>query len=65
MKRALFDARCLSREPTLSHRISRGGGRGVVARPGLEPRASRLPCEHFASRATEPLGRPLILTCNL
>ena len=29
-----------------------------MARRGLEPRASRLPCEHSANWATKPLGWP-------
>ena len=56
-KHALFDAYFPSREPTLSHQCHRRGK--IVARPGVEPRASRLPCEHSANWATEPLGRPL------
>ena len=31
--------------PTLSHQMSQGRKKNV-ARPGLEPRVSRLPCEH-------------------
>ena len=38
----VFDARSPSRQPTMSHQMSRGGG-GIVARSGLEPRASRYP----------------------
>ena len=41
-KHALFDARYPSREPTLSHQMSQGRKK-IVARPGLEPRASRYP----------------------
>ena len=57
-RHALFDARCHSRESTLSHQMSQG--RKIVTRPGLEPMASRLPCEHSAHWVNEPRGRPLI-----
>ena len=41
----VFDARCPSRQPTMSHQMSRvgGGGGGIVVRSGLEPRTSRYP----------------------
>ena len=38
----VFDARCPSRQPTMSHQMSRVGG-GIVVRSGLEPRTSRYP----------------------
>ena len=53
-----FDARCPSREPP-HWPPNVTGEENIVARPGLEPRASRLPCEYSANWATEPHGRPL------
>ena len=65
-ERTLFDAHCPSREPTQSHQMSQGREK-IVARPGFEPRACRLPCEHSANRDTKPLGHPLMdgwMTCD-
>ena len=40
-RHVVFDARSPSRQPTMSHQMSRrGGGGGIVVRSGLEPRAS-------------------------
>ena len=39
----VFDARSPSRQPKMSHQMSRVGGGGIVVRSGLEPRASRYP----------------------
>ena len=39
-RHVVFDARSPSRQPTMSHQMSRGG---IVVRSGLEPRASRYP----------------------
>ena len=41
-RHVVFEARSPSRQPTMSHQMSRGGG-GIVVRSGLEPRASRYP----------------------
>ena len=41
-RHVVFDARSPSRQPTMSHQMSRGVG-GIVDRSGLEPRASRYP----------------------
>ena len=59
-RRALFDACGPSREHTLSNQMSQMEENNV-ARPELEPRASRLPCEH-CQQSCEPLGRPLTYT---
>ena len=46
-RHVVFDACSPSRQPTMSHQMSRrgggGGGGGIVVRSGLEPRASRYP----------------------
>ena len=41
-RHVVFEARSPSRQPTMSHQMSRrgGGGGGIVVRSGLEPRAS-------------------------
>ena len=38
------------------------GRKKHMARPGLEPRTSRRPCEHSDHWATEPHGRPLTIS---
>ena len=44
--------------PTLSHQMSQGRKRHM-ARPGLEPRTSRKPCEYSDHWAIGPHGRPV------
>ena len=46
---------------TLSHQMSQGRKKHM-ARPGLEPRTSRIPCEHSDHWATEPHGRPVTIS---
>ena len=46
--------------PTLSHQMSQGREKHM-ARSGLEPRTSRIPCKHSAHWATEPHGRPVTI----
>ena len=36
-----------------------------MARSGLEPRTSRIPCEHSDHRASEPHGRPVTISLCL
>ena len=61
-RHVVFDARSPSRQPTMSHQMSRrGGGGGVVVRSGLEPRASRYPWDNWG---VEPYGRPLTFGCE-
>ena len=38
------------------------GRKKHTARPGLEPRTSRIPCEHSDDWATEPHGRPVTIS---
>ena len=38
------------------------GRKKHMARPGLEPRTSRIPCEHSDHWATEPHGRPVTIS---
>ena len=45
-------------EPTLSYQMPQERKKHM-ARPGLEPRTSRIPCEHSNHWATEPHGRPV------
>ena len=40
------------------------GRKKHMARPGLEPRTSRIPCEHSDHWATEPHGRPVTYGIN-
>ena len=47
--------------PTLATKCHRGGKKHT-ARPGLEPRTSRRPCEHSDHWATEPHGRPATIS---
>ena len=42
------------------HQMSQGRKKHM-ARPGLEPRTSRIPCEHSEYWATEPHGRPVTI----
>ena len=44
--------------PTLSHQLSQGR-KNLMARRGLEPRTSRIPCEQSDHCTTEPNGRPV------
>ena len=46
--------------PTLSHQMSQGKKKHM-ARPGLEPRTSRRPCEQSDHWATKPHSRPVTL----
>ena len=43
------------------HQMSQGRKKHM-ARPGLEPRTSRIPCEHSDHWATEPNGRPVTIS---
>ena len=41
-------------------------GKKHMARPGLEPRTSRIPCKHSDHWATEPHGRPMTISpCSI
>ena len=46
---------------TLSHQMSQGRKKHM-ARPGLEPRTSLIPCEHSGHWATEPQSRPVTIS---
>ena len=47
--------------PTLSHQMSQERKKHM-AWLGLEPRTSRIPCEHSDHWVTEPHGRPVIIS---
>ena len=52
--------------PKLTLNISMSQGRKKhTARPGLEPRTCRIPCEHSDHWDTEPYGRPVTISLCL
>ena len=57
---------CVNKCHTISYNSSRlcetQGWKKNVARPGLEPRVSCLPCEHSYHWATEPHGQPVTIS---
>ena len=54
-----FAARSPSTDPHWPPNVT--GEEKHMARPGLEPRTPRRPCEHFHQWATEPQGRPVAI----